>query len=218
MMNELITLVPAMLAAILGGYLIGSVPVAWLVCRWVTGNDIRNLGSGNVGVMNTALQVTRWAAIVVFLAEAGKGILAALIPTLLGASELIICITILSAVIGTRWPVWLGFSGGRGNTAGLAGLALLVSWQASLAALLIWLLFRMLFKNSFIATRCTLWLLPVMLAIASHSVAVTLLGFGLSEIYLATQQEGSDDHMILKERWGSLIAFLISPPRGNKPR
>ncbi len=84
-MNELITFVVPILAAILAGYLIGSVPVAWLVCKWITGNDIRNLGSGNVGVMNTAINVTRWAAVIVFLAEAGKGLLAAMIPSLLGA-------------------------------------------------------------------------------------------------------------------------------------
>ena len=216
-MSEYITLVAQILAAILAGYLIGSIPVAWMVCKWITGNDIRNLGSGNVGVMNTALHVTRWAAIMVFLAEAGKGILAALIPRLLGANDIIVCIAILSTVIGTRRSIWMGFSGGRGNTAGLAGLAL-VCWQAVLASLLIWLLFRMLFKNSFIATRFTFWLLPLIVAMATHSIAVALLGLGLSVIYLTTQQEWSDDHTIIKERWPSLIAFLVSPPRRNKPR
>ncbi len=217
-MSEFMTFIPAILAAILGGYLLGSIPVAWIACKWITGNDIRDLGSGNVGVMNTALQVTRWAAIMVFLAEAGKGLLAALIPGLLGANEFIVCIAILSTVIGTRRPIWLGFSGGRGNTAGLAGLAV-VSWRASLAALLIWLLLRMLLKNSFLATRFTFWLLPIIVGMATHSVVeATLLGFGLSLIYLTTQQEGSDDHMMIKNRWPSLIAFMISPPRGHKPR
>ena len=216
-MREFMTFVAPILAAILAGYLIGSIPVAWIVCKWVTGNDIRNLGSGNVGVMNTAINVTRWAALIVFLAEAGKGLLAALIPRLFGANEFIVCIAILSTVIGTRWSIWLGFSGGRGNTAGLAGLAL-VSWQACLATLLIWLLFRILFKKSFIATRLTFWLLPVIVALATHSLVVTLLGFGLSLIYLTTQEEWSDDHLIIKKRWPSLIAFLVSPPRRHKPR
>ena len=216
-MREFMTFIVPILAAILAGYLIGSIPVAWIVCKWTTGNDIRNLGSGNVGVMNTAINVARWAGLMVFLAEAGKGLLAVLIPRLFGANELIVCIAILSTVIGTRWSIWLGFSGGRGNTAGLAGLAL-VAWQACLATLLIWLLFRILFKKSFIATRLTFWLLPVIVAIATHSLVVTLLGFGLSLIYLTTQEEWSDDHLIIKERWPSLIAFLVSPPRGHKPR
>jgi glycerol-3-phosphate acyltransferase PlsY len=216
-MSEFITFVAPILMAILAGYLIGSIPVAWIVCKCITGNDIRNLGSGNVGVMNTALNVTRWAALIVFLAEAGKGLLAAMLPRLLGANEFIVCIAILSTVIGTRWSIWLGFSGGRGNTAGIAALAV-VSWQAILATLPIWLLFRLLFKNSFIATRLTFWLLPIIVAMATHSIEITLMSFGLSLIYLTTQEEWSDDHMILKKRWSSLIAFLVSPPRGKKPR
>ena len=41
------------------GYLIGSIPVAWIVAKLVTGQDLRQMGSGNVGVMNTALSVAR---------------------------------------------------------------------------------------------------------------------------------------------------------------
>jgi glycerol-3-phosphate acyltransferase PlsY len=43
------------------GYLLGSIPIAWIVAKLVTGKDLRTLGSGNVGVMNVALSVTRWA-------------------------------------------------------------------------------------------------------------------------------------------------------------
>ncbi|MEJ2304686.1 MAG: glycerol-3-phosphate acyltransferase, partial [Anaerolineales bacterium] len=57
-------------------YLIGSIPTAWIVVKLVTGRDIRTLGSGNVGVMNTALSVTRWAGLLVFVGEAAKGALA----------------------------------------------------------------------------------------------------------------------------------------------
>jgi glycerol-3-phosphate acyltransferase PlsY len=203
--------------SVLAGYLIGSVPIAWIMCKWVTGKDIRILGTGNVGVMNTALNVTRWAGLIVFIAEGAKGILAVVLARELGANEFVISMAVLSTVIGTRWSFWLGFTGGRGNTAGMAALALL-SWQAILATALVWLLLRLFIKNSFIATRLTLWLLPIIVAMASHSAAITVMGFGLSLIYLTTQEEWSDDHTILKEHWPSFMAFLISPPRGRKPR
>ncbi len=211
-MNTFVTIV----IPILAGYLIGSIPEAWVLCKWVKGKDIRELGSGNVGVMNTALSVARWAGAIVFLLEAGKGVLAVMLPRWLGASELVVCITLLSAVIGTRWSIWLNYKGGRGNTAGIAGLAV-ISWQAFLGTILFWLLLRLLIRNSFLTTRITLFTLPVILAVTAHSVEITLMGFGLSLIYLSTQEVKSDDHTILKEKWSSFIAFLVSPPRRNKP-
>ncbi len=50
-----------LLVSIVAGYLLGSIPVAWLVARTVTGYDLRRVGSGNVGVLNTAISVARWA-------------------------------------------------------------------------------------------------------------------------------------------------------------
>ena len=53
-----------MIAEILGlallGYLLGSIPLAWIVTWLVTRKDLRTLGSGTVGVMNVALSVTRF--------------------------------------------------------------------------------------------------------------------------------------------------------------
>ena len=60
----------------IAGYLLGSIPIAWMVAKLVTGKDLRTLGSGNVGVMNVALSVTRWAGLLVFLGEATKVLLA----------------------------------------------------------------------------------------------------------------------------------------------
>ena len=50
-------------------YLIGSIPVAWLVAKLAGDEDIRDQGSGNAGVMNVAIHVARWAGIIVLLAE-----------------------------------------------------------------------------------------------------------------------------------------------------
>ena len=71
-------------------YLLGSIPVAWLIARWTTGQDLRQMGSGNVGVMNTALSVARWAGLLAFLGEIAKGVLAVVIPQLLGADEYLV--------------------------------------------------------------------------------------------------------------------------------
>jgi glycerol-3-phosphate acyltransferase PlsY len=73
-----------------GAYLLGSIPVAWLLARWLTGHDLRRMGSGNVGVMNSALSVARWAGLLVFLTEIAKGLLAVTLPYRWGATEFMV--------------------------------------------------------------------------------------------------------------------------------
>jgi glycerol-3-phosphate acyltransferase PlsY len=202
---------------VLGAYLLGSIPVAWLVCKWVTGEDIRCLGSGNVGVMNTALSAARWAGLLVFLSEITKGVLAVIVPRALVSGELTdiaVGLSIVGVVVGTRWPVWLRFRGGRGNTAGISAL-ILISWNIGVLLVCVWFLLRLLTKASFISTRLTLLLLPVIVWVSTQSWWYAFIGLALGLIYLSTQHQKSDDHMLLKEDWPSFWAFLTSPPRNR---
>jgi glycerol-3-phosphate acyltransferase PlsY len=196
----------------LGGYLLGSIPVTWLLTKWTTGKDLRQLGSGNVGVMNTALSAARWVGVLVFLGEIGKGVLAVYVPRAMGEGEATTSVLVVAVVVGTRWPVWLGFKGGRGNTAGMAAL-LLISWQALIIILGVWILARLLARSSFIASRIALAALPFVTWGVTRSGWYALMGLALGLIYLGAQQPETDDHTLIKERWPSLWAFLTGPPR-----
>lgn len=198
----------------LAGYLLGSIPVAWLLAKWVTGQDLRRLGSGNVGVMNTALSAARWAGLLVFVSEIAKGVLAVSVPRVLGMQEITVGLVVVAVVMGTRWPVWLGFKGGRANTAGIAAF-LLISWFAVVIIMGFWVLARLVIHNSFKATRITLFMLPVIIGSVTRSWWYVLVGLALSFIYLGAQQPETDDHMLIKERWTSFWAFLTSPRRGR---
>ena len=206
----------------IAGYLLGSIPIAWIVARLVTGKDLRTLGSGNVGVMNVALSVTRWAGVLVFLGELFKGVLAVYLAiqfvgcrgSLFGSIEcqLAIGVTVLAAVIGTRWMVWLRFAGGRGNTVGL-GAMIVLSWQTLVIGLSIWVLVRLISKSSFWATRISLLTWPFVFGLLTGSIVFLIFGLALSGVYLTTHETVTDDHTILKERWPSLWAFVIGPRR-----
>ena len=193
-------------------YLLGSIPIAWIVTKLVTGKDLRTQGSGNVGVMNVALSVTRWAGLLVFLGEVAKGLLAVTLARSVNDAELAISVTVLATVIGTRWIVWLGFAGGRGNTAGLAAV-LLLSWQTLAIGAAIWVLVRLITRSSFWATRLSLFSWPLVFGWLTQSWIDLLFGLALSGIYLTTHRTVSDDHTIIKKRWPSLWAFLIGPKR-----
>ncbi len=206
------TLIARIIGLAIGGYLLGSLPIAWIVARLVTGKDLRQLGSGNVGVMNVALSVTRWAGLLVFVGEASKGLLAVTFARQVLDTELAIGVTVLATVVGTRWMIWLGFAGGRGNTAGLAAM-LRLSWQTLVIGFAIWGAVRLTTRSSFWATRISLVTWPFVFGGLTGSWVYLVFGIALSAIYLTTHRTVTDDHSIIKQRWPSLWAFLIGPKR-----
>ncbi len=200
------------LALASAGYLLGSVPVAWIVTKLATGRDLRELGSRNVGVMNAMVSVSRWAGGLVFLGEAAKGLTAVALPRLAGASDPAVGVSVLAAIAGTRWPIWLGWKGGRGNTLSIAAL-LGISWMTLVAAAVLWGTVRVVTGRSFVASRATLLLWPVAFGLIEQSWWAVGFGAAVSLLFLATHRRETDDHLAIKARWPSLGSFLASPPR-----
>ena len=102
-------------AAVISGYLLGSIPFAYIAGRLIKGVDIRQVGGGNVGGTNVMREVGTAAGIGVLAADIGKGTLAVLIAQWLGVSQIIIFVAGLAVVVGHSWPVFLEFSGGKGG-------------------------------------------------------------------------------------------------------
>ena len=193
-------------------YLIGSIPVAWFMGKILSGQDLRQMGSGNVGVLNTMISVSRWAGVTVFFAEAAKGAAAVLLSRAVGASEVVTGLAVLATICGTRWSIWLRGAGGRGNTAAMAAL-LLISWQSLLCALAIFFLSRVLTRNSFIAARITLVLWPIAFGLITQSWWSVILGGAFSLLFATTHKPDTDDHLLVKDQWGGLRRFAVLPPR-----
>jgi acyl phosphate:glycerol-3-phosphate acyltransferase len=101
-------------------YLLGSIPSALLVGKFVFNIDIRRHGSNNPGTINTLRVLGKKAAIAVLIVDAGKGALAALLPALL-SSDMDPLLAGLAAVLGHCFPIFAGFRGGKAiaTTAGV---------------------------------------------------------------------------------------------------
>jgi acyl phosphate:glycerol-3-phosphate acyltransferase len=196
-------------------YLIGSIPVAWLVAKLAGDEDIREQGSGNAGVMNVAINVSRLAGLIVFLAEAAKGAISVVLTERWQLSDWMVGLAVVAAVAGTRWSIWLYGKGGRGNTLGVAAL-LVLAWQAVVVSLGVWVLARILTRSSFWATRCWLLALPLTLGLVTMSWAYAIMGALLAVIYLSMHNTETDDHAMIKKTYPSLWAFLTTPPRRKK--
>jgi glycerol-3-phosphate acyltransferase PlsY len=108
---------------LLGGYLIGSIPTAYLTVRLTAGVDVRKSGSGNVGALN-AFSVTKSKStgIIVGLLDGVKGLVVAVVAgPVLGGAFWLQSIALGGALLGHNYPVWLRFHGGRGLATAAGG-------------------------------------------------------------------------------------------------
>ncbi len=133
----MINIVLAFIVSAVISYLIGSIPTAYLVGRGFKGVDIRQIGSRNMGAMNTFYTIGFWPGMLVLSGDVGKGIVA-LFLTFLTASYifpipayLIIPIEMFSGVVviaGHNFPLFLKFKGGKGGATAIGVLAFIVPW------------------------------------------------------------------------------------------
>jgi glycerol-3-phosphate acyltransferase PlsY len=113
--------------AIVLGYLLGSIPTAYLATRLATGKDVRRLGGGNVGGLNVFREVGILPAAIVGIVDVAKGAAAVAIAYwLLDVSPPFVLAAAVAAVVGHNWMVWLKFSGWKGMGAAIGGLAVLL--------------------------------------------------------------------------------------------
>ena len=112
--------------AIICGYLLGSIPAAYIAGRFKKGIDIRDVGSKNMGVLNVYYEVGLIEAVLVLLIDVGKGIGAILLARWLGVPLVFQLLAGLAAVTGHTFPVFLKFRGGKGGATTLGILAFLM--------------------------------------------------------------------------------------------
>ena len=119
--------------AIIIGYLLGSIPFAYIAGRLIKGVDIRKMGGGNVGATNVMREVGTASGIAVLVADIVKGTVAVLIAQWFGVSQVAVFIAGFAAVVGHNWPVFLGFSGGKGGATMVGVFFALVPVESSIS-------------------------------------------------------------------------------------
>ena len=125
-------------ALLVVAYLLGSIPTAYLLVRWLGRGDVRTVGSGNVGATNT-LRAAGWrAGVVVLLIDVVKGALAVGLMRQLTDVPAWAAAAGLAAVVGHCFPVWLSFSGGKGVATAVGAFAVLAPVALAIAAA-VWL-------------------------------------------------------------------------------
>jgi glycerol-3-phosphate acyltransferase PlsY len=122
--------------SIIIGYLLGSIPTAYIVSRIRKGIDIRTVGSGNMGGANVMREIGTHEGVFVGLIDIVKGAGAILIAQALNISELWVFGAGFAALVGHNFPVFAGFRGGRGS-ATVIGIFLVLAPLSMLITLVI---------------------------------------------------------------------------------
>lgn len=158
-------------------YLIGSISWGYIFVNLSMGEDIRDFGSGRTGMSNILRTSGGKAAAVVFLLDAGKGVLAVMLArTAIGLSEAEVTAALL-ALCGHNWPVFLRFRGGRGILPGFGALSVMAPWVALAGGalfLVITLSSRILSLGSIVGTLTVAVLSLALMLLLGHSQLYTL--------------------------------------------
>ncbi len=178
---------PYILSALIG-YILGSIPTAYLMLRWKKGIDITKIGSGNVGALNSfRVSKSKPIAASVFIIDLLKGWISVLIVASLYPGDYIFpMVTLIAAVLAHCYSPWINFKGGRG-LATAAGGGLLLALPILALWILLWLISYLVKNNAHVANFAASLLAPIISFAAgdflnSHSAihAISNLQFGTS--------------------------------------
>ena len=137
--------------AIVGGYLLGSIPFGLIATRLGGAGDIRQIGSGNIGATNVLRSGRKDLALITLLGDGGKGVVAVLLARYLThGNPAVIALAGGAAFLGHLFPVWLKFKGGKG-VATFYGVLLSACWPVGVLAAITWLAMAVVFRISSLA-------------------------------------------------------------------
>jgi glycerol-3-phosphate acyltransferase PlsY len=167
-------------AAVVGGYLLGSIPFGLIATRLGGAGDLRQVGSGNIGATNVLRTGRRDLALVTLLGDGGKGALAVFLAWLAtrdGTVEQQAVLTSMAggaAFLGHLFPVWLRFRGGKG-VATFFGTLLAAAWPVGVIAAITWLVVAFLFRISSLAALVAVALSPAVVLLVDRPRPIALL-------------------------------------------
>lgn len=152
---------------ILAAYLIGAIPVGFLVARAAGGTDIRRAGSGTIGATNVLRTLGVLPAILTLVGDIVKGYLAMSAARAIGTEAWAASAGAVAAVTGNCWPVFLGFRGGKGVATGLGAFLALIPWAIAPAAAL-WIVVTAISRYVSLASIVACVSLPVGAALLGY--------------------------------------------------
>jgi glycerol-3-phosphate acyltransferase PlsY len=154
------------------GYLLGSIPFGLVLTRLAGTQDLRSIGSGNIGATNVLRTGRKGLAAATLLLDMLKGTAAVVIAGYFGGPNAAM-LAGLGAFLGHLFPVWLKFKGGKG-VAVYIGILLGLYWPAAIVFCLIWLAVAFASRYSSLSAFVASVVTPLLLWWLGHLALATL--------------------------------------------
>jgi glycerol-3-phosphate acyltransferase PlsY len=155
-----------LLAALILGYLLGSVPFGLILTRLAGTPDLRSIGSGNIGATNVLRTGRRGLAAATLICDMLKGTAAVLISGYFGGPDAAM-LAALGAFLGHLFPVWLGFKGGKG-VAVYIGVLIGLFWPAAVLFCALWIVTAVITRYSSLSALLASVVTPIFLWWLGH--------------------------------------------------
>lgn len=163
--------------AIIGAYLIGSIPTGYIIVKLFTGQDIRTIGSGSTGATNVKRVMGKNWFFAVMLLDALKGalpvVLAKIFATVFVSSGLIPVLCAIAVILGHSKSIFLKFSGGKSVASGV-GTILALNWQVGLIIAAVWGVITYISKYVSLGSIIALSISPVLMFLFKEPIAYIL--------------------------------------------
>ncbi|QOZ26385.1 glycerol-3-phosphate 1-O-acyltransferase PlsY [Bradyrhizobium sp. CCBAU 51753] len=182
--------------AFLIGYLFGSIPFGMVLTRLAGTQDLRSIGSGNIGATNVLRTGRKGLAAATLLGDMLKGTIAVVIAGSIDGPNAAM-LAALGAFLGHLFPVWLKFRGGKG-VATYIGVLLGLFWPAALIFAVIWLGTAYTSRYSSLSALIAAFVTPLFLwwfghnALASLFAVLTILLFYMHRENIKRLQAGTE--------------------------
>jgi acyl phosphate:glycerol-3-phosphate acyltransferase len=177
------------------GYLLGSIPFGLILTRLAGTEDLRSIGSGNIGATNVLRTGRRGLAAATLLLDALKGTVAVIIASQGGAETAMFAG--LGAFLGHLFPVWLKFKGGKG-VAVYIGILIGLFWPAAIVFCAVWLITAVISRYSSLSALVASVVTPIFLwwyghlALAALSALLTVLLFYMHRANITRLTAGTE--------------------------
>ncbi len=174
--------------AILGGYVLGSMPFGYWVPRLVRGADIRAEGSGNVGASNVFRVYGRSLGIPVALLDLAKGFAAAALGLWVGGA-LIGVLAAAAAMVGHAYPVFLRFQKGGKMVATAGGATLALAPLAAVICIAVWLVVFVATRYASLASLVTALALALLVVVLDYPWPIIAFGIAGAAAVIALHRQ-----------------------------
>jgi acyl phosphate:glycerol-3-phosphate acyltransferase len=181
------------------GYLLGSIPFGLILTRLAGTEDLRSIGSGNIGATNVLRTGRKGLAAATLICDMLKGTAAVVIAGYVGGPNAAM-LAALGAFLGHLFPAWLNFKGGKG-VAVYIGVLIGLFWPAAVLFCLLWISTAATTRYSSLSALVASFITPIFLwwfghaALASLFAVLTMLLFYMHRENIGRLQAGTEDRI-----------------------